>query len=176
MSIAENLIRLRKKAGLSQPALAQKSGVSQQLISQLENGVNITTKKLPDLARALGVSIYEIDENFTPDAGPTPAAPSSKFIRNKSFKFYVTEWREFMGVRPTDAAQALNLPEGEYDALEVYPINLSLAQVQALAELFGIRGEQFWFPPPKGRAASTKAVPAKKREATAKQKPRRSKA
>ena len=66
-SIGENLRRLRKAAGLSQPQLAELTGVSQQLISQIETGKNATTKELAAFATALGVSIYEIDESYTPD-------------------------------------------------------------------------------------------------------------
>jgi len=69
MAISDNLKRLRENAGLSQPRLAELSGVSQQLISQIESGKNATTKKLPQLARALQVSVYEIDPNFMYDPG-----------------------------------------------------------------------------------------------------------
>lgn len=64
MSIADNLSRIRTGKRLSQAKLAAKANVSQQLISRLESGVDQTSKKLPDLARALGVSIYDIDENY----------------------------------------------------------------------------------------------------------------
>jgi transcriptional regulator with XRE-family HTH domain len=64
MGIAENLKRLRKEKGLSQPRLAEKSGVSQQLISQIESGRNETTNKLPSLARALGVRVADIDPAY----------------------------------------------------------------------------------------------------------------
>lgn len=64
MGIAENLKRLRKEARLSQPALARASGVSQQLISQIERGENVSTTRLPDLARALHVGPDDLDESF----------------------------------------------------------------------------------------------------------------
>lgn len=64
MTIASNLQRLRKAAKLSQTTLAKLSGVSQQLISQIETGENNSTKELPALAKALGVSVAEIDENY----------------------------------------------------------------------------------------------------------------
>ncbi|OJF97601.1 XRE family transcriptional regulator [Pararhizobium antarcticum] len=73
-SIAENLKRLRKLRGFSQATLAEKSGVSQQLISQLENGKNQKTTELPALASALGASAHEIDEDFTPDLEGVPTA------------------------------------------------------------------------------------------------------
>lgn len=67
MGIKENLRRIRKAKGFSQPRLAKESGVSQQLISRLENGIDLTSKRLPELARALGVPVSEIDENFADD-------------------------------------------------------------------------------------------------------------
>ncbi len=70
MAIAKNLTRLRTGAGLSQAGLARLSGVSQQLISQIERGENLSTKHLPRLANALGVSVGEIDPSFR---GPAPA-------------------------------------------------------------------------------------------------------
>lgn len=65
MSIKDNLKRLRADKKISQVGLARLSGVSQQLISQLENGLNNSTKSLPDLARALGVSVSEIDPTYS---------------------------------------------------------------------------------------------------------------
>lgn len=64
MTIGSNLKRLRKEARLSQAKLASLSKVSQQLISQLENDANSSTKELPAIAKALGVSVADIDESF----------------------------------------------------------------------------------------------------------------
>lgn len=63
-TIAENVKRLREDLRMTQPELAKKAGVSQQLISQIEKGENDTTKKLPALARALGVSVTDIDGRY----------------------------------------------------------------------------------------------------------------
>lgn len=61
---------------MSQPALAKASGVSQQLISQLERGENVKTTRLPDLARALSVALDDLDESYSGladiDAGTVP--------------------------------------------------------------------------------------------------------
>lgn len=65
MTIAENVKRLRKEAGLSQGQLAEVSGVSQQLISQIEGGKNNTTKHLSALAKALGCKLADIDPQLT---------------------------------------------------------------------------------------------------------------
>lgn len=64
MGIPENLKRLREREQLSQAALAKKAGVAQQLISQLERGENLTTKKLPEIARALNATLLDIDPSL----------------------------------------------------------------------------------------------------------------
>lgn len=67
-SIGDNLRRLRNASGLSQGSLAALSGVSQQLISQIERGENETTKELPALALALGCRIGDLDESYAEPA------------------------------------------------------------------------------------------------------------
>ena len=59
--VGENTARIRKERGLTQEALAEKSGLSQQYISGLENGLrNPTIVTLFELASALGVSHVEL--------------------------------------------------------------------------------------------------------------------
>lgn len=67
MTLAANLKRIRDEKKLSQPKLAKLAGVSQQLISRLENGKDLTTKKLPLLARALEVTVTELDPAYVVD-------------------------------------------------------------------------------------------------------------
>ena len=56
--------RLREALGLSQEELGKRSGVSQTTIALLESGKQPTAKKLPQLAKALGVPPGEIDPEF----------------------------------------------------------------------------------------------------------------
>ncbi|WP_068305861.1 LexA family transcriptional regulator [Pararhodobacter sp. CCB-MM2] len=65
MTVAQKITEFRKAKGLSQKELAEESGVSQQLISQIERGINRTTKHIPALARALGRTLQEIDPTLT---------------------------------------------------------------------------------------------------------------
>ena len=59
--VGENTARIRKEKGLTQESLAEKSGLSQQYISGLENGQrNPTIVTLFELASALGVSHVEL--------------------------------------------------------------------------------------------------------------------
>lgn len=65
MNIALKLLEFRNAAGLSQAQLARKSGVSQQLISQIERGENLSTKHLHKLARALDRNLTDFDPSLT---------------------------------------------------------------------------------------------------------------
>ncbi|MBY0512555.1 MAG: helix-turn-helix domain-containing protein [Gemmataceae bacterium] len=82
-TFAERLRELREASGLSQYALAKRSGVTKQAISLLERGDNepswVSVRKL---ARGLGVSVSEFDTGDLPgvpvsevDDEPEPAAP-----------------------------------------------------------------------------------------------------
>lgn len=58
MTLAEKICVCRKKAGLSQEALAEKLGVSCQAVSRWENGEAVPeVGKLPALAREFGVTV-----------------------------------------------------------------------------------------------------------------------
>lgn len=59
--VAGNLRRLRQEQGISQTALAERSGISRRMIVGLESGdANISLSSLDRLAEALGVSFTEI--------------------------------------------------------------------------------------------------------------------
>lgn len=81
MGIGENLKRIRRERGLSQSALADKASVGQQLISQIENGRNTTTKKLPQIAKALGCAIHDLDPAYMPLTAQQDTAVMQKFTR-----------------------------------------------------------------------------------------------
>lgn len=62
--VATNLRRYRADAGMSQDALAQASGLSRRMISNLESGdTNISLTKLAALSRALGVGFAAMVAN-----------------------------------------------------------------------------------------------------------------
>ncbi len=61
INIAENIVRLRKKLGLTQDALAEKLYVSNKTVSKWERGAGFPEiTQLPRLARVLGVSVDEL--------------------------------------------------------------------------------------------------------------------
>ncbi len=63
---------LRRQKFSSQGALADEAGVSQQLIGQIERGEVESSKKLGQIARALGVDPGELDEQFVSAAEIIP--------------------------------------------------------------------------------------------------------
>lgn len=67
MKFSERLLLARKKAGLSQAELAQRSGVTQPTISQLENSDTDTgSAHTVRFARACGVSPDWLDDEIGP--------------------------------------------------------------------------------------------------------------
>ncbi len=59
--VGRNVRRIREKAGLTQEALAESSGFSQQYLSSLEQGRrNPTIVTIYELAMALGVSHMDL--------------------------------------------------------------------------------------------------------------------
>jgi transcriptional regulator with XRE-family HTH domain len=59
--VSENLRRLRRRAGLSQAALAESSGISRRMIVSLEGGeTNISLSSLDRIAEALGTGFVEL--------------------------------------------------------------------------------------------------------------------
>lgn len=61
MKLADRLKAARKHAGLTQKALAERAGVEQPLISQIERGVNLKSAHTARLARACGVDPYWLE-------------------------------------------------------------------------------------------------------------------
>ncbi len=101
--------------GLSQAGLAAKAGVSQQLISQLERGVNTTTKELPAIAYALGVAVHEIDEDYAPDMTgvPTTTVPLISWVSAGTLTQDEIQGEALGKVRVAD------IPPGDWIALRV---------------------------------------------------------
>ncbi|MES2198815.1 MAG: helix-turn-helix transcriptional regulator [Chlamydiota bacterium] len=65
--IAEELKIARKKKGLSQRALSIKTGIPQNHISKIENGVvDLQTSSLIQIARALELELVLIPTHFLP--------------------------------------------------------------------------------------------------------------
>jgi len=74
--VGKNVRRIRLAKGLTQEAFAERSGFSQQYLSDLERGQrNPTVVTLYELATALGVKHSEL---IAPDSLSRPEAPQTK--------------------------------------------------------------------------------------------------
>ncbi|WKL47953.1 helix-turn-helix transcriptional regulator [Flavobacterium pectinovorum] len=65
--IGRNISRIRELRGMKQEALAQAIGTNQQAISGIEGSEEVDTKKLVEIAKALGVTVEAI-ENFSEES------------------------------------------------------------------------------------------------------------
>lgn len=126
MAIADNLRALRRAAKMTQAILAARSGVSQQLISQLETGHITATNSLPALAAALGVPVSEIDPRYIDSSAGDRGGDTIDFIP-------IVPWESIPRLSedglPTDVAlfptiPMVGLPPGSLVALRVSGIDM----------------------------------------------------
>lgn len=83
MSIAENLRTLLRQRGWSETELARRAGVSQATINNLLNANQLTSRRLPEIARALGVQPWDLDPGLLPSNAPAPTSggvPAPQFL------------------------------------------------------------------------------------------------
>ncbi|MDO7535040.1 S24 family peptidase [Acinetobacter pittii] len=74
-TLGENLKKIRKAKKMTQKELAQKSGVKQSVISDLETGNAKSTGSIIELANALGITAEELRKGITSDVETTNVAP-----------------------------------------------------------------------------------------------------
>lgn len=87
MNLSEKILYCRKKAGLSQEALAEKLGVSRQAISKWETGESVPElSKLVLLARAFDVTTDWLlsESEPEPETAPEPEAPPASEVKTPS--------------------------------------------------------------------------------------------
>lgn len=64
MNLAQRLKAARQHASLTQKELAQKAGVEQPLISQIERGINLKSAHIGKLAKACGADPYWLETGY----------------------------------------------------------------------------------------------------------------
>ena len=74
-TLGENLKKIRKAKKMTQKELAQKSGVKQSVISDLETGNAKSTGSILELANALGVTAEELKKGVFDEVSLTNVAP-----------------------------------------------------------------------------------------------------
>lgn len=91
-TFAENLKNARKRAGLTQDALAEKVGTVGKYIGAIERGIKFPSVQLiEDLAKALGIAPYEL---FLDRTGATGGSPEE--IINGYNRFLETELQSML--------------------------------------------------------------------------------
>ena len=121
--ICENLLFLRKQAGLSQEALAEKLGVTRQTLAKWENGESI-----PDIQRCDQIAeVFQInlDDLVHHDLSRDGAAPKGKFIYGT-----VTVGDKGQIVIPVKARRAFGLKPGD-NLLVLGDLSQGLALIRA---------------------------------------------
>ncbi|MDV8154561.1 LexA family protein [Acinetobacter bereziniae] len=79
-TLGENLKKLRKAKKMTQKELAQKSGVKQSVISELETGTAKSTGSILELASALGITAEELKKGVISEFDNNVMPISSKLI------------------------------------------------------------------------------------------------
>lgn len=75
-------------------------------------------------------------------------APISRPPAVRRMPFYLREWRNFMGTKVIELAEALEIERESYYRLEREPWRINLSEMAVLAKAIGIKPSQFHFPPP----------------------------
>lgn len=109
-SLAERLKAARNAASLTQPELAEKAGVSQGTIGNLEAGIRKRPRDLLSLAKALGVSAQWLESGKGPmvsEANTTPG-PNVKGVYPVISEVQAGNWTELCdNFQPGDADEWL---------------------------------------------------------------------
>lgn len=92
---------------MSQMQLAKAARVSQQLISQLERGDNVTTRKIPAIAKALQVAVSDIDEGYSDVMADRGEVPLVGYVGAGAVAHYYAQADSGLGMVPA--------PEGATD-------------------------------------------------------------
>lgn len=79
-TLGENLKKLRKAKKMTQKELAQKSGVKQSVISDLETGNAKSTGSILELANALGVTAEELKKGIAGNLDNNIVPVTSKLL------------------------------------------------------------------------------------------------
>lgn len=116
MSLASNLIRIRKKNRMSQAAVARAAGISQQSLSRLENGIDLTSKYLPAIADALETDVSDLDPSYaSKEPGAAIQVPILDYVTAGRLKSPMSQI--IVGDLPTMAIS--DLGRGDWFALRV---------------------------------------------------------
>ena len=114
MKLSDRIKAARKHAGLTQSQLAERVGIAQTAISQLESGKTLRSSYLPQIAEACGVSVIWLASNI----GPMIIAPAQA-------AFFQRQAKENWAALEEGMSMASEMSEQEGSAIsELVPISV----------------------------------------------------
>lgn len=125
-TLGENLKKIRKAKKFTQKDLAQKSGVKQSVISDLETGNAKSTGSLLELANALGVTAEELKKGVVGEIEQSNAIPVKARMAPVLSWVQAGNWTNIAAVDLSEIEEFLPLPEDEC-------INCFFLKVQGLS-------------------------------------------
>jgi len=90
--LADKIKLLRKQQRMSQAELAKRAKVSQQLITKIETGAVRETRKLPQIARALGLTVEQMLNDQSTIREPTSSYHGVQLTRSGAL--LAAEWEK----------------------------------------------------------------------------------
>lgn len=112
-TLGENLKKIRKAKKLTQKDLAQKSGVKQSVISDLETGNAKSTGSILELSNALGVTAEELKKGVVGEIEHTNVIPVKARMAPVLSWVQAGNWTNIEAVDLSEIAEFLPLPEDE---------------------------------------------------------------
>lgn len=134
-SYGEHLRGLREKRGLSQPVLADRAGIAQRKLSDIERGereARFSAREWDNLARELGVSLHEVMQLQAPTNRVEPIARFASDLTDSDIAALTSVARQIAS-RPQPTALPAELDDVE--GIE----NLTEGERRALAEAIELR-------------------------------------
>lgn len=112
-TLGENLKKIRKAKKFTQKDLAQKSGVKQSVISDLETGNAKSTGSLLELANALGITAEDLKKGIVGELEQSNAIPVKARMAPVLSWVQAGNWTNIEAVDLSEINEFLPLPEDE---------------------------------------------------------------
>lgn len=130
----DNLVYFRRKSGITQEELANRTGITQSIIAKYETGKrNISIENALKIAKALNISVEELFESNEPyDYYNNPNTFNSCGLSIRLKKL-----REETRFTQEKAAEVLNVSRETYNTIESGKRRLKDYEIVKLAVLYG---------------------------------------
>jgi len=114
MYIGKRVNQARKRAGLTQKELAEKVGIRQSTLSELEQGKSRSTTHLASIARACGVSVQYLEGLTDQPDSEGEGLPDASLSRSVDIVRYVPELSYVQAGEWTEIGAVLDLADANH--------------------------------------------------------------